>query len=282
MGGRGSAFVNYYSVNLPSSVDRQLLFDILESTEEDKDTKLEHKGYTKILQDKNIHIKQSTDKISEEIIIPNAVKVDELSNKYKSTKELKNNNEQLRIRSAVLSAGTEAEFVSNATEFKNLQLVYNQDAKYYNKERLENNVQKQIDIGHWVKSDKDQLINHTVTHEYGHYIQRVLMEKDAQTKEGKESKEKLKQDLKLAKSNKSAYMLVQKYSEDSATKYIKSIQRIARKEYGRDYEKEHLSNYSTTNNREYFAELFCSLNTNSKSQNDLTKAMDIFLKRRFK
>lgn len=282
MGGRGSVFVNYYNVEQSSSVDRQLLLDIMDTMDEDVDTKLEHKGYTKILKDKNIHIKQSTDKISEEIIVPNAVKVDELSNKYKSTKVLKENNEQLRIRSAILSAGTEAEFVSNSTDFKNLQLVYNQDARYYNKERLENNVQKQIDIGYWVKSDKEQLINHTVTHEYGHYIQRVLMEKDAKTPEGKETLDNLIKNLTKNKNTKKRNMLVQKYSEDNATKYIKSIQRIARKEYGRDYENQKLSDYSTKNNREYFAELFCSLNTNKTSQHDLTKAMEMFLKRRFK
>lgn len=281
MGGRGSAFLNNYNTDSFSGADQQILADIMITMEEDEDTKLNHEGFTKILKDKNIHIKQSTDNISEEILIPNAQKIQSLTEKYKySEKALHKTNEELRIRSAIMPSNTEAMFVSNGTQFTNLQLVYNKDAKYYNKDRLEKNVQNEIDTGFWVKSDKDQLVNHTVTHEYGHYIQKVLMYKDSQTKEGKEKYNKLINDLKNTKNNKNKIKYVQQYSEDYATKYYKSIQRIARKNYGREYEKQSLSGYSKENNRETFAELFCSLNTNSNPDNDLVKAMEIYLKKR--
>lgn len=281
MGGRGSAFLNNYNTNDSSGVDQQILSDIMITMEDDEDTKLEHNGYTKLLKDKKIHIKQSTDTISEEIIIPNAEKIEQLTKKYKYTaKALDKSNQELRIRSATMPSSVKAMFVSNGTSFENLQLVYNGDLRYSNKEIIEKNTQKQIDIGHWVKSDKDQLVNHTVTHEYGHYVQRCLMYKDSQQKEGKQKLEKLLNEIENTKSHKKQKELVIKFSEDYATKYYKSIQKIARKEFGRDYEKQSISNYATTNNRETFAELFCSLNTNSNPDNDLVKAMDIYLKRR--
>ena len=281
MGGRGAAFLNNYNADSDSGIEQQILADIMATMDEDEDTKLEHQGHTKKLLNKNIHIKQSTDKISEEIIIPNAEKIQDLTQKYKFTeKALHDTSEELRIRAAVMQSNTEAMFVSNGTAFTNLQLVYNQDAQYYNKERLEKNVQKQIDSGHWVNSDKEQLVNHTITHEYGHYVQRVLMLKDSKTKDGKERYQELVNDLVISKNKSQRQQIVNKFSEDYATKYFKSIQRIARKNFGRDYEKQNISEYATTNNRETFAELFCSLNTNSNPGNDLVKAMEIYLKRR--
>lgn len=281
MGGRGSAFLNNYNADSFSGVDDQILADIMKTMEKDEDTKLEHKGYTKKLIDKNIHIKQSTDDFNEEILIPNAQKIQSLAEKYKYTeKALRKTDQELRIRAAPMKDNTEAMFVSNSSNFTNLQLIYNKDARYYNKERLENNVSKQIRMGYWVDSDKDQLVNHTITHEYGHYVQRVLMLKDSQTKDGKEKYTNLMSEISKTRSSDKIHSLVNKYSEDYATKYFKSIQRIARKNYGREYEKQNISKYAETNNRETFAELFCSLNTNSNPNNDLVKAMEIYLKRR--
>ena len=281
MGGRGSAFLNNYNADSFSGVDDQILADIMKTIEKDEDTKLEHKGYTKILKDKKIHIKQSTDDFNEEILIPNAQKIQSLAEKYKYTeKALHKTDQELRIRAAPMKDNTEAMFVSDSSNFTNLQLVYNKDARYYNKERLENNVSKQIKMGYWVDSDKDQLVNHTITHEYGHYVQRVLMLKDSQTKDGKDRINKLYDEIEKSKSVIKKKELVSKYSEDYATKYFKSIQRIARKNYGREYEKQKISDYANKNNRETFAELFCSLNTNSNPDNDLVKAMEIYLKRR--
>lgn len=280
MGGRGSAFISYKNYESSSGVDEQIMAKIMATMDEDKDTELEHNGYTKKLIDKNIHIKQSTDKISEEIIVPNAEKINQLTNKYSYTeKALHKKDEELRVRAAEMPANTEAMFVSNAIDFTNLQLVYNGDIKYSTKERMERNTQEQINMGYWVKSDKEQLINHTVTHEFGHYVQRVLMEKDQKTKAGQAQYERLIEELKSTNKEKRK-TIVRKYSEDYAIKYFNSIQRIARKEYGRDYENQPLSNYAKENTRETFAELFCSLNTNSNPDNDLVKAMEIYLKRR--
>lgn len=281
MGGRGSAYISYKNSNSSSGVDIGLMSDIIDTTQDDLDTKLPHKGYTQKLKDKHIHIKQSTDNIDEAIMVPNANKVQELTNKYtKTTKTLQKNDEQLRIRSSTLSDNVAAAFISSPVEFKNLQVVYNKDIQFMNKERLEKHTQNEIDSKFWTKSD--DLVNHTITHEYGHYIQRVLMERDiAKHNEDKARKQKLLSDIDLSKSASKTQRLIQEYSEEYATKYIKSVQRICRKNFGRDYEKDTLSKYSEASNREYFAEMFCNAETNI-NPDDIGKAMKIYLNKKLK
>lgn len=281
MGGRGSAYISYKNSNSSSGVDIGLMADIIDSMEDDPDTKLPHKGYTQKLKDKNIHIKKSTDNISEQILVPNAIKVNELTNKYtRTTKTLQRTNEQLRIRSNKLSNNVSAAFISSQTDFENLQVVYNKDIQYMNKDRLEKLTQDQIQSKYWTKSD--DLINHTITHEYGHYIQRVLMERDVRkNKEDKARRQKLLADIDQSKSTGKTQSLIQEYSEEYATKYIKKVQRICRKNFGRDYEKKVLSRYGTECNREYFAEIFCNAETNT-NPDDIGKAMKIYLNKKLK
>ena len=163
MGGRGSAYISYKNSNSSSGVDIGLMADIIDTMEDDPDTKLPHKGYTQRLKDKHIHIKKSTDNIDEAIMVPNANKVQELTNKYtKTTKTLQKNDEQLRIRSSALSNNVAAAFISSPVEFKNLQVVYNKDIQFMNKARLEQHTKNEIDSKFWTKSD--DLVNHTITH----------------------------------------------------------------------------------------------------------------------
>lgn len=281
MGGRGSEFLSYQNFNSTSGVDYGILSDILASMYDDLDTKLPHKGFTEKLKQKNIHIKESTDKISEDILLANIKKVDEMANKYqKSTKTLKKHNEELRIRSYILPNDVEAAFVSSEKELKHLQVVYNQDIQFSTKERLEERTKDQIDREHWTRSD--DLVNHTISHEYGHYLQRILMERDIQKNNAdKERKQKLIADIKKAKNNEEIEKLTQQYSEEYATRYIKSIQRVCRKNFGRDYEKKILSKYGTSSDREYFAEIFCNSETNN-NPDDIGKAMQIYLNKKLK
>lgn len=281
MGGRGSAFISYENSDSSSGVDIGILSDLIESLDEDLDTKLPHKGFTDKLKQKNIHIKESTDKISEEILLANVSKIDDMTNKYKrTTKLLKKTDEELRIRSHTLQNNVAAAFLSSPTDFERLQVVYNKDLQFMNKEQLENSTKEQIDKKYWTRSD--DLVNHTISHEYGHYIQRILMERDIQkNKEDKERREKLIADIKKSASQQKAQHLINAYSEEFATRYIKSVQRVCRKNFGRDYEKIKLSDYGETSNREYFAEIFCNSETNT-NPDDIGKAMQIYLKKKLK
>lgn len=273
MGGRGSCYLNFNNPKDSSGADFD--FDV-GNPEDEEDTKKEYNGKTEKLLNKNIHIKESTDKIPEDIFVSNIVKIDSLSRKYKtSTDILQDTQQNLSIRSSKMTANVQACFSSESTKFSRLQIVFNKDLTLASKSAVENNVQKQIDNGFWTKSDKKELINHTPTHEYGHYIQKVLMEQDSKTEDGRKLKEEY---LKKYENSKNKRLVIQEYSENYATKYFKAIQRINRKEFGNDSPVE-ISRYGETSNRECFAELFANANTTNKPTN-ISKSLDIFLKER--
>ena len=275
MGGRGSCYLNFYDNSKSTSGDIDL-FDILEGAEEDKDTEKEYNGKTEKLKQKNIDIKESTDKIPEEIFLPNVYKIDSLTRKYTdTTKILGKNEKELAIRSDKLGKNTVACFVHNGTKFDNLQIILNKDLILSSKKRIEEEAENQIKIGFWVKCDKGEYINQTITHEFGHYVQKVLMQKELGTKQGKIKHDKFIEDLSNASNIKDKEAIVQKYSEDYATKYFKSIQRIHRKHFGKETIND-ISRYGEYNNREAFAELFANLNC-SKEPTTLGKATEIFL-----
>lgn len=274
MGGRGSCYLSFYNPNQSTSADFNL-FDF-NDFDNDEDTKKEYNGKTEKLKLKNIHIKESTDDLSEEIFIPNIKKVDSLTRKYKfAPATLKDENQEMAIRSGKLNDNVCAVFVSS-TNFSNLNIVLNTDLKFSNREMVENISKTEIENGFWSKADKNEFVNQTITHEFGHFMQRVLMQKELSTKEGKQKYEELLQNLTTAKNKKQRALIAQTYSENYATKYVKQIQRIHRKEYGKE-SIDQISRYASTNNREFFAELFAHLNC-SKNPNTLAKCLDKILK----
>lgn len=273
MGGRGSCYLNY---NNNDYNDEVLLNDIFNNAENDEDTLKEHNGKTQKLKDKNIHIKQSTDHIEEEVLMPNINKVDSLTRKYIETSNILDKKQtELAIRSDVLKGDAVACFIGSA-DFSSLQIILKKDLSFANRERAEAISQNEIDTGFWSKSDKNEIINHSITHEFGHYVQRVLMEKDKQTKEGKEKYAQVMEEYYNAKSYAEREKILKTYSEDYATKFFKEIQRIHRKKFGKEDENE-ISEYGRRSNTEAFAELFANLNTTKKPYK-LSLAMEEFLK----
>ena len=276
MGGRGSCYLNFHNASASSGAD---LFMDLGNIDDDKDTQKPYDGTTKKLIDAKIHIKESTDKINEDIFVPNVNKFKALANKYtNATAPLKEGDEQLRIRAAKMPSQVQAAFSTNAAEMKNLQIAFNKDLSLATKESLEISVQKQIDSKFWTSSDKEELINHTPTHEFGHFVQRMLMENERNTPEGQERFDKFFNNYCKTSSAKKKQLLAQEYSESYATKYFKQIQKIHRKKFGKE-NLEDISRYGQTNNRECFAELFANANT-AKEPTNLSKSLDIFLKER--
>ena len=275
MGGRGSCYLNFYDSSKSTSGDVDL-FDIMEGMEEDKDTNKEYNGKTEKLKQKNIHIKESTDKIPEEIFVPNVSKIDSLTRKYSDTAKLLGKEEkELAIRADKMPSNYAALFLHAGTKFDDLQIVLNQDLKFSNKERLEKNVEYQVVNNIWAKCDKEEYVNQTITHEFGHYVQKVLMQKELNTKQGRIKYDKYIDDLSKATHIEERQSIAKRYSEEYATKYFKSIQRIHRKYFGKENIKD-ISTYGETNNREAFAELFANLNC-SKEPTTLGKATEIFL-----
>ena len=274
MGGRGSCYLNFNNSSNSTSGDINL-FDIFENAEDDLDTLKEYNGKTEKLKEKNIHIKQSTDKMPEDMFIPNIKKIDHLTRKYIDTANiLKTTQQEMAIRSDKLNNSTIACFVSSPQDFSVLQIVLNKDLKFNNKHRVEKETKEQIESGYWIQSDKNELVNHTITHEFGHYVQRVLLEQEHNTQDGREKFENLKQKLKKCKLSETKH-LIREYSENFATKVFKDIQRIHRKEFGRE-DVNDISLYGRENNREAFAELFTNLNC-CKNPSTLAQAMGIYL-----
>lgn len=278
MGGRGSCYLNFYDPSNATSGDVNIA-DILEDILEDEDTKKEYNGKTKKLKEKKIHIKQSTDDMPEDMFIPNITKVDSLTRKYVDTVgTLKNENETLDIRANKLSPNTTACFIHDGTRFNNLHIVFNNDLKLSSKELVEGEAKRQIDSGFWMNVDKNEYVNQTITHEYGHFVQKVLMQRELTNREGKMKYEAFLTDLAKAKSKADRQKRVQEYAESYATKYFKSIQRIHRKYFGKEGV-DMISNYGKTNNREAFAELFAGLNC-CKKPSSICKATEIFLSKK--
>lgn len=250
--------------------------DLLDNS--DKDTLKEYNGKTQKLKDKNIHIKESTDHLPEDVFIPNIRKIDSLTRKYLDTSDiLENKQEQLSIRSDKLKSSTVACFISDSTNFSSLQIVLNKDLTFANRERVEKMTSEQIDSGYWSKSDKNELVNHTLTHEFGHYVQRILMEKEKETQNGKERYNQVMEEYTKAKTTKERQFVLKTYSEDCATRYFKQIQRIHRQIFGKEDEKE-ISEYGKRSNTEAFAELFANLST-SKNPSNMSKSMKLFLEK---
>ena len=276
MGGRGSLYMNFYN---PHDTGDDLDF-ISASAEFDLDTEKEYNGKTAKLKEKHIHIKQSTDNLPEEIFKPNVNKIDHLSRKYLDTAELlKNTDKELAIRSAKMKQSTRACYLFNNTEFNDVEIILNNDIQKTNRKNLENSVQNVINTGHWVSVDKSELVNKSITHEFGHHVQRVLMELDKQTPDGEEKYNKLLTDLYTAKSNKDRELISSEYAENYATQYFKEIQRIERKQFNHTTTADMLSGYSKKSNMEAFAELFAKTNCN-KQKDTLSQAMDIFLNKK--
>ena len=227
MGGRGGFFKSF---QYEKSGDYSPFEDMIykgeeENFEKDEDTKLEHNGITKKLLDKNIHIKQSTDNFNSNVLIPNIDKVDKLSSKYLDTSRiLKKNDKEFSVRADVLSNGTEACFRSYANSLSKMRIVLNRDNRLSTIDNIENRVKSNIEAKHWVKCDKENLVSHTITHEFGHYVQRVLMEREKHTKKGSRFFEEFEN--KVRQNPEQFGKLQHKYYEDHAQRVLNSIDNL--------------------------------------------------------
>lgn len=278
MGGRGSLYTTYSNANAGGSDLPNLFFE-----EEENDTEKEYNGKTEKLKGKNIHIKESTDDLPEDIFIPNINKIDSLSRKYLKTQQiLKDTEQQISIKSRNLDNNAVACFSFLPDEFTNMSIQLDKrtfkNAK--NRQSYEKDVAEQIRQGHWLKTDAKEYVNSTISHEYGHYVQRVLMELDRQTPEGKKIYEDFKNSYRSAKTKSARTHIAKSYREAYATKYFKAIQREHRKYFNKEQDiDEIMSGYGKESDREAFAELFMHLNC-SKQPNTFAQAMESFLNKK--
>ena len=243
MGGRGAeiGFQNYAGIN---NIEMTDTFD------EDYPSTRDLKPIS-TLPNKNFVVMASTDKIPEEILMPNLKKIEKMLNKNPKFYNYLNK-EKVYIRTETISDSRISACFS-VDEVKK-QIIFNSNLARKNRESVENVAREQIKANWWTKSDKDELINHVTVHEFGHYVQRILIDKQAK-KDGKEFADR-------------SYELKQRENMRA------EIKKICYNQLGH---KPKTSRYGDTKAGEFFAETFCELYT-SKNPSPTAKALEIYLK----
>lgn len=247
MGGRGASYNNYNGN-----------FNIMVSDTFETDSETENK--TRIVQklkNRNVNVMKSTDKISDEILTPNLKQLDKILSKFKEYTGFENENVYVRTE-YFSNSNVQACFRCKDKKFERPEIIFNKTFEKKTMGKIEETSQKMIKIKYWTDSDKYYYGSKVMSHEVGHYVQRVLTEQIAAKRGEKELREK----------NNTLYD--KKISQEMFNK----IDKICYDNFG---EHAKTSVYGTKNEFEFFAETFCELVTKHNPSNT-AKALDIYLK----
>lgn len=257
MGGRGSKFkitsgksnINFYGI------------DYQNETYTNKPTK-----DTDYLKDnKKTWTMSTTDFIKRDLMNSQTEFLKKVTNKYPGTSSLLTQNNNLRIRAVDFkNKHTLAAFVSPGNgSYEKLQICYNSSAMKKSINQIKEEESKNQNNGYFSPSDDDMLINKTLAHEYGHFIEKTLVEKEIQN------------NVELKNSIKNFFDYDRCYYNLSK-KFSKEILKIKKDKFN-DNSFERISKYAQDSYPENFAEIFCNLVT-QKNPTNWAKAMKIFLK----
>lgn len=257
MGGRGSAF------KITSGRSNENFF---EGWKDETYTNLPTKSTDNLKINYDTWVMSSTDNIRRDVMNKQSDFLKSISNKYKGSTRLLDKDNNLRIRSMKYSKGsrTYAAFVYPRNDYDSMQICFNERYINKTKKELTEKTKEQIDRGFWSKSDAENIMNHTVAHEYGHFVERTLLEKY------------LKEHPNEYKQVKSSTYAWDVFEEKQSKQIFQDIYKIKCEKFNDD-SKERISKYSKENTHENFAEVFCNLVTTKKPTN-WAKAMDIYLK----
>lgn len=124
----------------------------------------------------NVFVMSSTDNINEEILNPNLEKLHQILSKEEIyLKYLEK--EPLYIRSEKINKETtHAIFVNHGMRLQQPEIIYNKDYTKKTKAEIEQLMQDRMSKNLLTKSDKNEIINHVIVHELGHYVQSILIE----------------------------------------------------------------------------------------------------------
>ena len=246
MGGRGS-YIGYK--NRAGHHNKEITDTFDQDSKTEKTTKI-----FKTLENKNFIVMKSTDNIPDEIFLPNMNKLNKI---LEENPELYNflGQKKIYIRSEKFSDPHTLACFDDENP-KKTQFIYNQSILKQNREKVEKLTNDQIKQGYWTPSDKNELVNHIAVHELGHFVQRILIDKQAKA-DGKP---------------KNFYS--SKYSLNRAKEMRTEIKKICYNKFGQQPK---ISGYGNDTPYEYFAEAFCELYT-SKQPSAVAKALEIYLK----
>lgn len=214
-----------------------------------KDTKI-----FKTLEKKNFVVMKSTDRIPEEIFIPNMQKVNSILQENPKLYEALGN-KKIYIRSEKFSdPHTLACFDDNNPE--KTQLIYNKSIIKQNRQQVEAVASSQIKQKFWTPSDKNELVNHVAVHELGHFVQRILIDKQAKVDGKPKNFQSPRYDLNRAKEMRT------------------EIKKICYNTFGQQPK---ISEYGRNDPYEFFAEAFCEFYT-TNNPSATAQALGIYLK----
>lgn len=221
--------------------------------------------YTDQLKDEtNQWVMDSTDRIVRENINAQTQFLSTLSKKFKGATELLDDKNILKIRSMPYSRSSTAAaaFISpGGGAYEMLQIVFNENKMNRTLSSLSDAAKYNIDKGFWSHSDKGKEIFHVIAHEYGHFIEKTLVEKEMQ---------------KAGKSARQGYINYDSIYENYSKQFTNEIKSIKQSKFD-DNSSKRVSGYANLNYPENFAEVFAHLAT-TKKPNNWGKAMKIFLK----
>lgn len=252
MGGRGSAFKR--------TSGKSISEDWFDGWNEEDYTKLPTKNTDFLKEKKDVWVMDSTDVINRSTMNKQSDFIKELTTEYKGSTELLDSTNNLRIRSMKMkSNNTYAAFVFPGNHYGKMQICFNETKINKSEKELYKNTKEQIDNGFWSKSDSENIINHTIAHEYGHFVERTLIENFIQ-----QNPAEYKQ-----------YKDFDSYYEEKSREIRKDIYNIKRTKLA-DPDRKRVSGYAEDSDPENFAEIFANLVT-TKSASNWAKAMKIYL-----
>ena len=255
MGGRGSSFKTNANTQIKLSENGSCtpLIDAEQDTISERNN-----DYIDILQDENINVCISTDTFRAENMSPNIKKLYDMTEKFSGiSKQIKHT--QLDIRGAQFKGNTVACFSYNPWNKEGMTIFMNSNLKTTTKEEIEKRTKTQIENKFWAPCDKEEYINQDLAHEFGHFVQKLIIDK--------------KQDKELTK-NMTAQQ-IDKYESMLALKCKQDILKIQKERFNKT--DNFISKYGKKSSFEFFAEIFSNLVT-SKSPTTLAKSLEIYIK----
>lgn len=248
MGGRGSSYFNRSG---------SMRIKVSDTYDQDKPTNNRTRIVEKLTK-RNVQVMASTDKIPDEILTPNLKQLDRIMSRFRQYSDYAEV-ENLKVRTETFSnPNIQACFRCTTDSFTRPEIIFNKTYEKRNAIQIEQEVQVQINEKYWTKSDRQNLLVHTMTHEMGHYVQRVLTEQIAEQRGEVDirARNPLKYDNTIANemTNKIAMICKQKFNSKIKT-----------------------SEYGSTNDYEFFAETFSEMLT-CDNPSDTAKSLEIYLK----
>ena len=143
-------------------------------------------------------------------------------------------------------------------------IFLNSNLEKLSRDKIEQKTQKQIDSKAWAPCDKNELINQDLAHEYGHFIQKLILEK-----------QKDKELVSKMKDSDTGTQQIDRYERMLALKSKNDILKIQKERFNKT--DDFISEYGKESHFEFFAETFANLVT-SKKPTTLAKSLEIYIK----